>query len=90
MRALIAVVVVAPAAFSMGMPFPTGLSSLEKSHERLIPWALGMNGALSVTGSVTAKLVSIAWGFPAVLALAIVLYLVVGLVFPANLAAERR
>ncbi len=89
-RALIAVAVVAPAAFFMGMPFPTGLSSLEKSHERLIPWAMGMNGALSVTGSVTAKLVSIAWGFPAVLALAVALYLVVGLVFPANLAADRR
>lgn len=89
-RALIAVVVVAPAAFFMGIPFPNGLASLERSHERLIPWAMGMNGALSVTGSVTAKLLSIAWGFPAVLTLALVLYLVVGAVFPANEAAGRR
>ncbi len=88
-RALIAVVVVAPAAFFMGMPFPNGLASLERSRERLIPWAMGMNGALSVTGSVTAKLVSIAWGFPAVLTLALLLYLVVGAVFPANEAAGR-
>jgi hypothetical protein len=82
--------VVAPAAFFMGMPFPNGLASLEKSHERLIPWAMGMNGALSVTGSVTAKLLSIAWGFPAVLTLAAVLYLLVGVVFPANESAGRR
>jgi len=89
-RALIAVVVVAPAAFFMGMPFPNGLASLEKSHERLIPWAMGMNGALSVTGSVTAKLLSIAWGFPAVLVLAVLLYLVAGAMFPANEAARRQ
>ncbi len=89
-RALIAVVVIAPAAFFMGMPFPNGLASLERSHERLIPWAMGMNGALSVTGSVTAKLLSISWGFPAVLTLAVVLYLVAGAVFPANETAGRR
>ncbi len=81
---LLAVVFIAPAAFFMGMPFPTGLSALESNRSRLIPWALGMNGALSVTGAVVAKLVSISSGFPAVLGLAIVLYLLVGLIYRSN------
>jgi hypothetical protein len=81
---LLAVIFIAPAAFFMGMPFPTGLSALEANRSRLVPWALGMNGALSVTGAVSAKLVSISSGFPAVLGLAIALYLLVGLIYRSN------
>jgi hypothetical protein len=83
-KALVAIVFVAPAAFFMGMPFPTGLSALESGRNGLIPWALGMNGALSVAGSVSAKLLAISFGFPAVLLVALLLYGVVGLVYPAN------
>jgi spermidine synthase len=79
-----AVIFIAPAAFFMGMPFPSGLSSLESNRPRLLPWALGMNGALSVTGAVAAKLISISYGFPAVLTLVIVLYLIVALVYKSN------
>jgi hypothetical protein len=86
-KGLFAILFIAPSAFLMGIPFPSGLSALESHRTRLLPWALGMNGALSVTGSVTAKLVAISSGFPAVLAAAILLYLVVGLVFPANESA---
>ncbi|MBN1412343.1 MAG: hypothetical protein JW969_15965 [Spirochaetales bacterium] len=83
-KGLLAIVFIAPAAFFMGMPFPTGLSTLSANRQRLLPWAWGMNGALSVTGSVIAKLVSISAGFPVVLTIAIVLYLLAGLVFKAN------
>ncbi len=84
-KSLIAVILIAPAAFFMGMPFPSGLSSLEKDKGRLLPWALGMNGALSVTGSVFAKLSSISFGFTFVLVIALGLYIIAGVVFPANL-----
>ena len=83
-KLFVAVIFIAPAAFFMGMPFPSGLSSLESSRPRLLPWALGMNGALSVTGAVAAKLISISYGFPAVLTLVIVLYLIVALVYKSN------
>ncbi len=79
-----AVIFIAPVAFFMGMPFPSGLASLESSRPRLLPWALGMNGALSVTGAVAAKLISISYGFPAVLTIVIVLYFIVALVYKSN------
>lgn len=84
LKGLAAVLFIAPAAFFMGMPFPSGLASLEKKRSRLLPWALGMNGALSVTGSVVAKLVSISSGFLVVLGLALLIYVVVGLIFKSN------
>ena len=84
-KSLIAIILIAPAAFFLGMPFPSGLSSLEKDKGRLLPWALGMNGALSVTGSVFAKLSSISFGFTFVLLIAMGLYIIAGIVFPANL-----
>ncbi len=83
-KLFVAVIFIAPAAFFMGMPFPSGLSSLKSTRPRLLPWALGMNGALSVTGAVAAKLISISYGFPAVLTLVIVLYLIVALVYKSN------
>jgi hypothetical protein len=83
-KALLAVVIIAPAAFFMGMPFPTGLTALESHRSRLLPWALGMNGALSVTGSVATKLLSISFGFRLVLIIAVGLYGIVALIYPAN------
>ena len=43
-----------------------------------------MNGGLSVTGSVMAKLISVSYGFSACLGLALVLYVVVALTFRTN------
>ncbi|HUX50191.1 MAG TPA: hypothetical protein VMW73_05300 [Spirochaetia bacterium] len=85
-KMLLAILFVAPGAFFLGMPFPTGLSSLSENRSGLIPWAWGMNGALSVTGTALARLVSITWGFSVVLIAVIVLYLLAMLVFSGNLA----
>lgn len=89
-KALIAILCIAPAAFFMGMPFPSGLSSLGENRPGLLPWAFGMNGALSVTGSNIAKLISISSGFSIVLILAMGLYILAGVVFPANTLAEKK
>jgi len=83
-KVLIAVILIAPAGFFMGIPFPTGLNALGRNRPELLPWALGMNGALSVTGSVLAKLLSISWGFPAVLLITIAVYAIAALVMKAN------
>ena len=71
----IAVLIVAPAAFCLGIPFPTGLDALSSSRLGLVPWAWGVNGALSVTGTVAARLVSVSQGYAFVLACAMALYL---------------
>jgi spermidine synthase len=83
-KAVLAVVLMAPAAFFMGFPFPSGLSALSASRPQLLPWAWGTNGALSVTGAVLARLLSISFGFAAVLLVAAGAYLVAGVVFRAN------
>jgi hypothetical protein len=80
----IAVLAIAPAAFFMGMPYPNGLSRLRESGPFLLPWAYGVNGALSVTGSVLAQVVSMHSGFIWVLGLAFALYALSGAVFKAN------
>jgi hypothetical protein len=72
---VIAVVLIAPAAFFMGMTFPTGLDALGGKVGGLLPWAWGMNGALSVTGAVVARLLSVSFGF---------VHVLVGIIYPAN------
>jgi hypothetical protein len=83
-KVLISIALIAPAGFFMGMPFPTGLSTLSANRERLLPWAWGMNGALSVTGTVFARLLSISTGFFWVLLVGIGLYGLAALIFKAN------
>jgi hypothetical protein len=88
-KILLSMLFIFPAAFSLGVPFPTGLAALSENRRGLLPWAWGMNGALSVTGAVLARLVSISTGFAAVLSITIALYLLAALVFRANELPER-
>jgi hypothetical protein len=83
-KVILAVLFIAPSAFFLGMPFPSGLSSLSVSREGLIPWAWGMNGAFSVTGAVIARLLSVSFGFLPVLLCALGLYVLAGILFPSN------
>jgi hypothetical protein len=83
-KMLLAIIFIAPSAFFLGVPFPTGLATLSKNRDSLIPWAWGINGALSVSGTMLARLVSISWGFSTVLITVIILYLISYLVFSGN------
>lgn len=71
-RFFIAAAVVAPVAFLMGVPFPTGIRSINGSG---VPWAFAVNGAASVLGSVLAIIIASELGYFAVLAAAAVCYL---------------
>jgi hypothetical protein len=53
------------AGFFMGMPFPTGLSLLNKKVSESAPWFWGVNGAASVVSSVVATAISIFYGISA-------------------------
>jgi hypothetical protein len=53
------VVLIAPAGFAMGIPFPTGLRLLEKWHEPSVRWAWSLNAAASVLGSVGALVLAL-------------------------------
>ena len=66
---------IAPLAFCMGMPFPIGLASLATGAAEFIPWAWGLNGFASVVSASLATLLAIQFGFTVVVLLALGLYL---------------
>jgi len=74
-RIIIAVVLMAPLAMLMGMPMPTGIRILRQHAPEIIPWAWGINGAASVTGSVGALVIALVTGFNQALIVGAVLYL---------------
>jgi len=74
-RLVVAVVALAPPGLLMGMPFPKGLALLERrGSPALIPWAWGVNGAVSVVASILAALLALSFGFSTVLAVGAVCY----------------
>ncbi|MDR1839202.1 MAG: hypothetical protein LBQ93_06430 [Treponema sp.] len=83
-RFFVAAMIIAPPAFFMGIPYPNGLDSLQERKPHLLPWAWGMNGGLSLVGSALARILSVASGFPVLLKIGIVIYLMVGALFPIN------
>ena len=70
----VAVGLLAPLGFVMGLPFPLGLSRVSECAPGLVPWAWGINGCASVVAAVMASLLAMHVGFTAVLALALGLY----------------
>jgi spermidine synthase len=70
----VSVVALAPLGLLMGMPFPRGVARLRERSQ--VAWAWASNGALSVVASILAALVSLSWGFTAVLLLGAAGYLV--------------
>jgi spermidine synthase len=74
MKIVAVLVLIAPLAFFMGLPFPLGLAELAEDAEPLIPWAFGINGCASVVAAILATLLSIHFGQTWVLIAALVLY----------------
>jgi spermidine synthase len=70
----LSLLLIAPLAFCMGMPFPIGLNRVADSAPDFIPWAWGLNGFASVMSASLATLLAIEFGFTAVVLLALGLY----------------
>jgi hypothetical protein len=73
-KMVLSVLLIAPLAFCMGMPFPIGLKRLADNAPDLIPWAWGINGFASVMSAALATLLAIEFGFTAVMLLALGFY----------------
>jgi hypothetical protein len=81
-RAAVAVALLAPLAFLMGIPFPLALRELD---EPMVPWAWGINGCASVVSPPLATLLAIDFGLTTVLVSALFIYLLfVVAAFPAT------
>jgi len=75
LRIVIAVLMVAPLGFMLGMPFPLGLRLAMKCSSALGSWAWGVNGFFTVIGTVLALMLGMMIGFRMVLLLACASYL---------------
>lgn len=82
LKILFSLLIIFPAAFFMGMPFPLGLRILAVKNEKLLPWAWGINGCLSVISTVLATIIAVEAGFSRVILIAAIAYT---LVFGINL-----
>jgi spermidine synthase len=80
-KVAVSLVLIAPLAFCMGLPFPLGLARVSGSRPRLVPWAWGVNGCASVISAVLATVLAIHFGFTVVVLLAVALYLLAAAVF---------
>jgi hypothetical protein len=74
-KALVTVGMIAPAGFLMGIPFPTGLTRLQKSFPQAVRWAWALNAAASVLGSAAAICLAIYIGLRATVLTGALLYL---------------
>ena len=70
---------ISPFGFLLGIPFPTAIQLLQRNTmEHYVPWMYGVNGTMSVLGSVIAVVLSMIAGFT--------ISFFVGLLFYANIA----
>jgi len=74
-KILISVALISPLGFAMGMPFPTGLTMLEKIMPESVRWAWAINAAASVMGSAAAMFLAIYLGLRMTLIIGGIFYL---------------
>ena len=78
---LIVFFVILPFGFLLGIPFPMAIKFLKlNKKEEYIPWMYGINGAMSVLGSVIAVISSMVWGFSATFYAGISVYFILLLI----------
>jgi spermidine synthase len=75
-RIAVAIATLVPIGVVLGIPMPTGLRLVQRTDPDLIPWAWGLNGALSVLGATLAIFVAMNWGFGVTLVAAAATYLI--------------
>jgi predicted membrane-bound spermidine synthase len=85
-RLALTVGTIAPLALVMGIALPTGMRLMERSSASTLAWAWGVNGSLSVLGSVVAMCTSVFFGITTTLFLGLASY-VLALVTPWKSAA---
>jgi hypothetical protein len=85
---LTAIVLIAPLAFCMGMPFPLALLKVGATAAGLIPWAWAVNGCASVFAAVLAMTLAIQFGLSFVMFLALALYGIAAVSYPKAAAID--
>ena len=81
-RIALALALLGPIGFLLGMPFPLGLKALGARAPMLVPWAWGINACASVVSASLATFIALHVGFTPVLGCALVLYALAAAVPP--------
>ncbi|MCW4019346.1 MAG: hypothetical protein NWF00_11830 [Candidatus Bathyarchaeota archaeon] len=77
-RSAIAMGLIFPLGFFMGMPFPTGISLISSGTTKIsVPWMWAINGVTSVLGSVLATGIGITMGLSSAVLIALACYFIV-------------
>jgi len=91
-RIAVAILMIAPLGLAMGMPFPRGLKQTGEGPLPAPPFYWGLNGIMSVIGSVTTVFVALIWGFQAAMLMGSACYVLAALAsvkaFPTQLAVS--
>ena len=91
-RIAVAILMIAPLGLAMGMPFPRGLKQTGEGSLPAPPFYWGLNGVMSVIGSVTTVFVALIWGFQAAMLMGSACYVLAALAslkaFPRQLAVS--
>ncbi|MGQ0761389.1 MAG: hypothetical protein ACT4OT_05160 [Acidobacteriota bacterium] len=91
-RIAVAIAVLAPLGLAMGMPFPRGLKETGEGPLPAPPFYWGLNGIMSVIGSVTTVFVALSWGFQAAMLMGSACYVLAAVAsmkaFPKQLAVS--
>ena len=87
-RLFLTALLIAPAGFLMGFPFPLGLTKFARISPSLVPWGWGINGYCSVVSASLAVLIAMEFGFSLLLFAAMIAY-IVAFIVSVRLAPKR-
>ncbi len=80
-RIAVAISMIFPLGFFLGMPFPLGILAIEKQPTGAIAWAWGLNGFFTLIGGLLSVLLSIYVGFSGTILVALFIYCMAFLMF---------
>lgn len=67
LRSVAAILMIAPLGILMGMPFPSGIQKVSENGTEAVPWMWGINGGITVVGSILAIIIAIWFNFTTVI-----------------------
>ncbi len=77
-RSIVCFLLLLPFGFLLGIPFPSAIEILKNGHlDNYVPWMYGVNGIMSVFGSVMAVILSMMYGFTMAFYFGLSFYLIV-------------
>ncbi len=80
-RIIIAIAMIFPLAFCLGMPFPLGILAVQFKPEGTVAWAWAFNGLFTVVGGIFCAIFAVYYGFQATMLVAVAIYLLALLMY---------